>query len=376
MNQPLLSSVDLTELLEKHRGERHLIVLHNFPDPDAIACAYAHQLISKEYEIQTDIVYTGGISHQQNQALVKWLGVELIVFQEGMNWGHYQGAVFLDHQGATVEEIIVALEEAGVSVLLVVDHHKPHTRVVPECTVIVETGSTATIYASFLEKGLMTLEKTNKDHVLMATALLHGVLTDTGSFIQAGEQDFHAAAFLSQYRDSDLLNQIMSQERSKHVMDVIHSALENRETVESFSIAGIGYVRGENRDIIPQAADFLLTEENVHTAVVYGIVKVEDRETLVGSLRTSKFTLDPDRFIKEAFGKSAEGLYFGGGRQLAGGFAIPLGFLSNGAGAGDEFQKLKWKTYDAQIKHKIYAKIGVDGNVRINEERANPHPNS
>jgi hypothetical protein len=69
-------------------------------------------------------------------------------------------------------------------------------------------------------------------------------------------------------------------------------------------------VRAENRDVIPQAADFLLTEENVHTVIVYGIVKVEEREMLVGSLRTSKFTLDPDQFIKDTFGKNAEGLPF------------------------------------------------------------------
>ena len=43
-------------------------------------------------------------------------------------------------------------------------------------------------------------------------------------------------------------------------------------TAESFSIAGVGYLRAEDRDGIPQAADFLVTEENIHTAVVYGIV--------------------------------------------------------------------------------------------------------
>lgn len=366
MNQYLPSNLNLAELLETHRGEYHIIVLHNFPDPDAIACAYAHQLISKQFDIKTDIIYTGGISHQQNQALVKWLGVDFLVYQEGMNLGQYQAAIFLDNQGATVEEVVTALEAGDVPTLLVVDHHKPHTRLTAECTVIIETGSTATIYALLLDKGLMELDKSNKEHVLMATALMHGILTDTGGFIHAAAQDFQAASILSHYRDSDLLNQIMSQERNKHVMEVIHNALENRETVESFSIAGIGYVRAENRDVIPQAADFLLTEENVHTAIVYGIVKLDERETLVGSLRTSKFTLDPDKFIKETFGKNADGMYFGGGRQLAGGFAIPLGFLSDGV--GDEYQKLKWKIFDTQIKHKIYAKIGVNNGTRVIED--------
>jgi nanoRNase/pAp phosphatase (c-di-AMP/oligoRNAs hydrolase) len=75
-------------------------------------------------------------------------------------------------------------------------------------------------------------------------------------------------------------------------------------------------------------------------------------------MRTSKFTVDPDQFLKEVMGKDQDGHFYGGGRPLAGGFSIPLGFLS---GAPDEeLQKLKWKVYDAQIKHKIYAKIGVE----------------
>ena len=360
MSQYLQFNLDLAQILESHGGERHVIVLHDFPDPDAIACAFAHQLISKKFEIEADIIYTGEISHQQNLALVKLLDSELLVYEESMDLGKYQAAIFLDHQGATVEEIISALEKANVPILLVVDHHKPNDRLTPKFSEIIETGSTSTIYACFLERGVIELDKMDKDQTLtiMATALLHGILTDTSGFIQAGAQDFHAAAFLSHYRDADILNQIMSQERTKHVMDVIQSALENRETIENFSIAGIGYVRAEDRDVIPQAADFLLTEENVHTVVVYGIVKDDEHEeTLVGSLRTSKFILDPDKFIKDTFGKSVDGIYFGGGRKSAGGFAIPVGFLSNGS--SEDFQKLKWTTYDTQIKYKIYEKIGI-----------------
>ena len=36
-------------------------------------------------------------------------------------------------------------------------------------------------------------------------------------------------------------------------------------------MAGIGYLRWTDRDAIPQAAEFILNEENVHTAVVFGI---------------------------------------------------------------------------------------------------------
>jgi nanoRNase/pAp phosphatase (c-di-AMP/oligoRNAs hydrolase) len=37
---------------EARRGERHLVVLQDFPDPDAISSALAHQLISARYGIE------------------------------------------------------------------------------------------------------------------------------------------------------------------------------------------------------------------------------------------------------------------------------------------------------------------------------------
>jgi nanoRNase/pAp phosphatase (c-di-AMP/oligoRNAs hydrolase) len=189
---------------------------------------------------------------------------------------------------------------------------------------------------------------------------MHGIITDTGGFIRAYPEDFHAAAFLSRFRDAELLEQIMDQARSKQTMEITHRALGNRVIVESLSIAGIGYLRYEDRDAIPQAADFLLTEENVHTAIVYGIVTGEDwEETLVGSMRTSKITMDPDEFIKEAFGKDAAGHYLGGGKLSAGGFQIPIGFLSGGQ--NDTYRDLKWQAYDAQIKQRIFSKIGIEG---------------
>ena len=70
----------IAELLEKHRGERHVVVLHDFPDPDAISSAFAHRLISAEYDIEVDILFTGKISHSQNIALVKLLGIDLIPY--------------------------------------------------------------------------------------------------------------------------------------------------------------------------------------------------------------------------------------------------------------------------------------------------------
>ena len=348
----------IAEVLEKHRGEKHLVVLHNYPDPDAISAAFAHKLISAQYDIDVDILYSGKISHGQNIALVKLLGIDLIPYKEGMDLAQYQGAVFLDHQGATANGIVKALEVAKIPVLIIVDHHEPQSVVKATYSDIQKTGSTATIYAHYLMQELLPLQKGQKEHVAMATALMHGILSDTGGFIQADEEDFNAAAFLSRFSDPNLLERIMNQARSKQVMDVVRRALENRTVVENHSIAGIGYLRSEDRDAIPQAADFLVNEENVHTAIVYGIVRDENQvEVLTGSLRTSKLIFDPDEFIKEVFGVNSDGHFYGGGKQMAGGFNIPIDFLAGEP--NQEYSQLKWQVFDTQVKARIFDRIGV-----------------
>jgi nanoRNase/pAp phosphatase (c-di-AMP/oligoRNAs hydrolase) len=337
-------------------------VLHDFPDPDAISSAFAHRLISNRYGIDTTIVYRGKISHQENIALIRLLAIEPTPFSDSLDLTQFDGAVFIDNQGTTCKEIVDALKEAGLPALAVIDHHEKQELLEPEFSDIRHVGAVATIYAEYLEQGLVEMNRSNRIDVTVATALMHGLITDTQDFIRANEQDLCAAAFLSKFRDADLLMQIMSQTRSKQMLEVIRLALGNRVVVENFSIAGIGYLRADDRDAIPQAADFLLTEENVHTAIVYGIVRGPDgEEKLIGSLRTAKVTLRPDEFIKEVFGKNVDGRYIGGGKELAGGFEIQIGFL-----AGDhneEYNQIKWEVYDHQVKQKIFSKIGVSQNL-------------
>lgn len=354
---PLVVAHDkLFDLLEAHRGERHIIVLHTYPDPDAIASAYAHRLLSAYFGIQTDIVYTGLLSHGQNIALARLLKLDLVAYERTFDLSQYAGAIFIDNQGTTTGALGEALEAARVPVLAVVDHHEIQKYLDPVFTDIRRVGAVATIYAEYLECGPLELDKSNHEHVVVATALMHGIMSDTNNFIGARPDDFHAASFLSQFSDSDLLSQIMSQSRSKDTMEIIRCALETRKIVANIVIAGVGYLRSENRDAIPQTADFLLSEENVHTAIVYGIVTQEGgQEMLVGSLRTSKLILDPDLFIKEVFGKDSTGRFYGGGKQTAGGFQVPVGFL---AGRGqDDYADMKWHVYDAQVRHKILDKI-------------------
>lgn len=351
----------LEQTLEKHRGERHIIVLQDYPDPDAISSAFVHKLLSAQYDINSDIVFGRQVSHQQNIALIKLLGIPLVPSSDVSNLSVYRGSVFVDGQG-TNSTLTPRLSEAGVPPVAIVDHHARQEQVPDaEFVDIRHVGATATIYVTYLKAGMLELDRSRRDHVVAATALMHGIMTDTNDFINATEEDLAAAAFLGPYFDKGSLTGILRQPRTRKTMDTIQMALQNRILRENYSIAGIGYLRAAERDAIPQAADFLLTEENVHTAVVYGIVIGEQEgqrvESLVGSLRTNKLTLDPDAFIKEVFGRSEAGQFYGGGRTEAGAFEVPIRFLTGGV--NEDFEKLKWQVFDLQVKQRLFAKIGV-----------------
>jgi nanoRNase/pAp phosphatase (c-di-AMP/oligoRNAs hydrolase) len=356
--EPLTKSAELSALLDTHRGERHIIAIQNFPDPDAISSAVAHQMISSEFGIDCDIVYDGFISHQENLAMVRLLDIDLIRYDGNMDLSIYTHSIFIDNQGTTTT-LTSRLREAGVKPLIIVDHHERQGVIDVAFIDLRKVGATATMYTEYIKDRLLMMDKSIPQHIRLATALMHGIRSETNGLVRAKEKDFMAAAYLSNFTDQALLSEILNVKRSRRAIDIIKVSLENRIIRHNYSIAGVGFIRYEDRDAIPQAADFLLTEENIHTAVVYGIVGKEgEREVIVGSLRTTKMTLNPDLFLKSAFGKDWLGNYYGGGKYEAGGFEIPIGFLS---GSYDEdFMKMKWKVYDSQVKRRILEEIGVE----------------
>ena len=358
----------LEKLLKKHSGSHQLVLLQDFPDPDALSAAWAYRLIAGAYSIQCDIYYSGTLSHQENIALVKLTNLPAKRWptqaKDMPDLTQYQGYVLIDTQGTT-SQLTEKVKEANLPLVVVIDHHASQGKLDAELADIrPDTHATATIMAQYLKAGLIQLDRSNSTHVKCATALMHGLRSDTIQLMQASEPDFLAAAYLSQYYDAQLLSAVLQASRSRRVMDVIERSLRNRHMQNSVSIAGVGYLRYDDRDAIPQAADFLITEENVHTAVVYGIIHDEDeeKELVVGSLRTNKITLDPDEFIKEAFGKDTQGRFFGGGRSTAGGFEIPIGFLS-GYYENSDYNRQKWEVFDKQIKQKLQRLVDPENGV-------------
>lgn len=349
----------LRALLEERRGERHAVALQDYPDPDAISSAMAYREIASLFDIETDVLYAGLISHPENLALVNLLEIEMISYNEAVPLERYDAAVFIDNQGTTTR-LTSRLRAAGVPTLAVIDHHDPQEPLDAVFTDIRPVGAAATIVTEYLASGVfLALDHSSQQHVNLSTALMHGLHSETNGFVRAGKAEMQAAAYLSDILDHELLERVLCVQKSRGTMDVIQIALARRVIRGGLSISGAGYVRWGDRDAIPQAADFLLTEENVRTAIVYGIITDEsNHERVSGSLRTNDATMQVDAYLKKALGKDPAGRPYGGGRSRAGGFEMDLGFLSGTVEATD--RDAKWALFDRQIRRKLLHASGLE----------------
>jgi nanoRNase/pAp phosphatase (c-di-AMP/oligoRNAs hydrolase) len=347
----------LQKVLEKHHGERHIVLLPKNPNPDVIAAAFAHRLISSAFDISVSLLYSGRIRPRQNVALVKLLGIEFMQFTLELDFSTFDGAVLLSDRDEVAEEALQELEQSSIPVVASFANNEKESDFIINLNLEPRSRALSSLYTLLLQDEPVELNKSRKEHVAAATALFFGILTETDYFVLATEADFRAASHLSRYRDAELLEHIMSQDRSKHSMELIRRSLGERLTVESYSIAGVGYLTSEGMDAISQAADFLLTEDNIHTAIVYGIMRMDDKgEVLAGSMRTSRLTIYPDEFLQDVFGEAYQPCIEPTELQ-EGSFTIPVGFLS-----GEQSQAYldrKWLVYDTQVKHKILQKIGI-----------------
>jgi nanoRNase/pAp phosphatase (c-di-AMP/oligoRNAs hydrolase) len=315
----------LRQALEHHRGEKLLVVLTGYPDPDNIASGLAHKFLAKAFDIETTLLCFHEVSHQENRALVKRLEIDLRLYDEKFDLHPYSAYAFVDTQKT---ETPIADKLADKALLSFVDHHKRLGEVPAEFVDIREdAASTCAIYTQYLRAQYpQGLNPGDTEQVRLATALMHGLRSDTLDLLEASRLEFEAAAYLWPCVDQALLKKISAQSLAPAVMDMIQKALEKKQVFDTFIFTDVGFVRHEYRDGIPQAAEFLLQREGTDTVLVFGIV---DGKTIDGSFRTRSDTINPDAFLKRTFGfDEKKQTYYGGGNvKDKGGFQISLGFL-------------------------------------------------
>jgi nanoRNase/pAp phosphatase (c-di-AMP/oligoRNAs hydrolase) len=321
---------ELISLLKEREGENHLVILQGTPDPDAISSAMALQFLGTLYDIETTILCFVKPSHQENRALVKRLGIDLLVYDENkMDWSDYSAYSIVDSQ-KYYTPVDNYLEENEITFLAFVDHHREDITTPPHAKFIdirPYVSSTASILCEYLQLAFPKgLEPADAEHTKLATALMHGIRSDTQKLVSATRLEYKAAQFIAPCVDTNVIEMIERQVLTASMLGILENALVRRRVHDNFIFSDVGYVRASDRDGIPQAAELLLQREGTDTVLVVGVV---DDKTIDGSLRTRSETISPDEFLKGFLGASPEnGLYYGGGNiKDRGGFQIPLGFL-------------------------------------------------
>lgn len=347
---------ELIATLEKARGKRLLICIKGYPDPDNIATSLALSYMAQRFEIQSTIVHFEQISHHENRALVKKLDLDIEEYSDQFDYSNYDYYAINDSQNT---DLPIKIPET-CELLVFVDHHKRLGKVKGHFVDIREgSGSTSAIYGEYLREPIFNFSGDTSEESKIATALMHGVRSDTDNFVNATPIDYKASEFLSRFVDKDLLSLISRQSIPAKTMDLTQIALQRKDVRGTFMFSGVGYVRDEDRDGIGQCADYMLNREGIDTVVVYGVV---GGEFVDGSLRTKSHVLDPDKWIKDVFGMDQHGVYYGGGRKDKGGFQIPLGVFGK---CSD--RELLWILIKKTIDELLYNKIGVEDSESTND---------
>jgi nanoRNase/pAp phosphatase (c-di-AMP/oligoRNAs hydrolase) len=306
---------DLAEIigaLKEHEEARLAIVVHDSPDPDAIASALALKHIARHEGVAADIMYRGEIGHHVNRAFVNILGIEMKRIAQPEDLKGYQKRALVDARLPGVNNPLPA--EGGVNIII--DHHAANNEEMVKADFVdvhPDKGATSTILTEYLRVLEIPVDK------ILATALLYGIRTDTSCFKrETHPADFSAAAFLHVKADKELLDQIEAPPMSTEMLNVVGDAICNKKIKGSYLITNVGSV--VNRDSIPMAADYLLNLEGIATVIVIGLYE----EIIFVSGRSKDVRVN----IGDAFARTFGEIGSAGGHASMAAAQIPLGIFS------------------------------------------------
>ncbi len=287
------------------------VVMHENPDPDAIASAVALVRIAERFGVPATPCYYGEISHEENRALVNLLELDLRQLGPDEDISEFAGFALVDHSRPGVND---GLPEA-VYPEIVVDHHPPRAPIEARFTDLrSEVGATSTLLTTYLTELDVGLDPT------IATALLYGIRIDTDDFSrEVAAADFTAAATLLPYVDAAVLEKVESPSIGGETLDVLARAIQDRDVRDHVLVSYVG--RLGNRDALSQAADRLLSMQGIDATLVYGRCD----GTVYVSARSRASDIDLGETLRTAFSKVGSA----GGHADMAGAQIPLGILED-----------------------------------------------
>lgn len=290
------------------------IIAHTNPDPDSVSSAMALAVIAHDAsggKLVSRILYDGTIGHQENRAFVNLLDIKMEQITPEL-LSACDHLALVDSSGPGVNNALG--KDARVNIII--DHHKNGTHDTSKVDFVdirPGMGATASIMTQYLQELDIPVD------TKVATALLYGIRADTRDFRRnITPQDFNYAAFLLPLTDRDILDKIMSPAVSQETLEVIGSAIQDREVVSGYLFANVGYLR--NRDAVPQAADLLINLEGVNTAIIYGITDT----SIIFSARNRDIRIHIGKVLEEAF----KGIGEAGGHATMAAAVIPLTYFS------------------------------------------------
>jgi nanoRNase/pAp phosphatase (c-di-AMP/oligoRNAs hydrolase) len=292
------------------------VVMHDNPDPDAIASAVALGRIAESVGVEAVPCYYGSINHQENRALVNLLDLELRRLDPEDGIEEFGGFALVDHSRPGVNDQLPPELEVDV----VVDHHPPREPVGGRFVDLrSEVGATSTLLTTYLRR----FGVEDYGGSVVATALLYGIRVDTADFSrEVTTADFEAAAALLPYADTDLLDRVESPAVSPETLDTFGRAIRAREIRGSVLSTCVGRVT--DRDALAQAADRLLDMQGVSTTMIFGYDRDDDGGgTVYASARSRGTNLDVGETLRLAFDE----LGSAGGHADMAGAQVPLSAL-------------------------------------------------
>ncbi|MFC7058238.1 DHH family phosphoesterase [Halovenus salina] len=289
--------------------DRLAVVSHDNPDPDAIASGTALARLAESAGCTAQVCYHGEITHQENRAFVNVLDLELRQLDPDEGFAEFDGIALVDHARPSVNNQLPANHDIDI----VIDHHPPRAPVDARFVDLRSgVGATSTLLVDYLDLFGVEVDTT------VATALLFGIHVDTKGFSrEVSPADFEAASAVLPAADLGVLERIESPSVSATTLEITARAIQDRRVDGQVLMSCVGDLA--ERDALAQAADRLLTIDDVTATLVYG---VKDG-TIYASARSHGVDVDIGETVREAFDQIGSA----GGHVDMAGAQIPLGIL-------------------------------------------------
>lgn len=284
-----------------------LIVMQDFPDPDAIAAAAAlRELARSNQEITTTLACGGFVGRAENRALLKYLGLN-IKSLDGVTPEQFGVIALVDTQPGAGNNGL------GRDVIpdIVIDHHpmRPQSRKCPFSDVRSRYGATSTIMYEYMVVAGVDLP------LPVATALLYGIRSDTADLgREAVRADIDAYLALYPNCNKRVLGRIAMARVPRSYFQTIAMGLNNAHSAGNCVYTLLGSV--DTPDIVSEIADLLLRDEETTWALCIGAYG----DQLLLSLRTSDLQANAGKIMLRIVGKSGTG----GGHSVMAGGQIPV----------------------------------------------------